>query len=306
MNVLVTGGAGFIGSHTVDRLISRGVQVIVVDDLSTGNWSNLNPAAVFVELDIVSARLAEVFQRFQPEYVIHLAAQVSVPKSLDDPLKDCRTNVQGCLNLLENCRRYGTGKIVYASSAAVYGNPDEAIVSEETPTLPLSFYGVSKLAAEYYLRVYQHLYGLRFTVLRYANVYGPRQDSSGEGGVVAVFASAVLAGRSPLIFGDGEQTRDFVYVEDVAAANIKALTGGDQMVLNLGTGRRTAVNELYSLISGLAGTDLKPVYAAPRAGDIRHSGMENRRAAAALGWQPEFTLAGGLAKTLDFYRKSGL
>ncbi|PKM82437.1 MAG: UDP-glucose 4-epimerase [Firmicutes bacterium HGW-Firmicutes-14] len=303
MKVLVTGGAGFIGSHTVDRLAARGAEVVVADDLSTGKKENINPAAKFVKVDISTEMLEEVFADQQPQFVIHLAAQVSVPRSVINPVRDCTTNILGTVNLLENCRRYGVRKVVYASSAAVYGNPAGTTLSEEDSTAPLSFYGVSKFTPEHYLRVFNNLYGLNYTILRYANVYGPRQDASGEGGVVSIFASRALTGQSPVIFGDGEQTRDFVYVEDVAEANISALSGGDRMVMNIGTGDRLSVNRLWSLMSGITGADdLKPVYSDPREGDIMHSCMDVRKAVSALGWKPVFPVREGLVRTLDYYR----
>ncbi len=302
LRVIVTGGAGFIGSHTVDKLVAGGAQVTVIDNLSTGKKENLNPQADFVEMDITSNGLSSVFDRFRPEAVIHLAAQVSVAKSINDPVRDSMINVVGSVNLLENCRRTGVNKVVYAASAAVYGNPGETVLQESIPAQPLSFYGVSKLAPEYYLKVFHHLYGLKYTVLRYANVYGPRQDASGEGGVVSIFAAKILAGQSPVIYGDGEQTRDFVYVGDVAKANIIALGRGDQQVLNIGTGMRTSVNQLFSVMAELAGKDLSPMYAGAREGDIRHSCMDSSRARAVLGWEPQSLLKDGLSKTLDFYR----
>lgn len=304
MKVLVTGGAGFIGSHTVDRLIEQGAQVIIIDDLSTGKERNLNPAAEFVKLDITSGNLEEVFLSYRPEFVIHLAAQVSVAKSVDDPIRDCMINIIGLVRLLESCRKYGINKVVYASSAAVYGNPLETEIAEAEPTEPLSFYGISKMTPEYYLRVFNHLYGLGYTVLRYANVYGPRQDAAGEGGVVSIFATKVIAAESTVVFGDGEQTRDFVYVEDVARANVKALSAGDQAVINIGTGVRTSINELYEIIAGIVGTNLKPAYTHEREGDIKHSCLQNNKALTALNWKPEFSLKEGLTRTLDFYESS--
>jgi len=302
LRILVTGGAGFIGSHTVDKLIEKKAEVLVIDDLSTGKAENVNPAAHFVKMDITSGHLSQVFQKFKPEYVIHLAAQVSVPKSLEDPVKDCMTNVAGCVNILENCRLLGVRKVVYSSSAAVYGDFGDTKVSESAPVRPLSFYGVSKLSPEYYLQVFYHLYGLKYTVLRYANVYGPRQDAFGEGGVVSIFAARVADKQSPRIFGDGEQARDFVYVEDVAAANIRALDRGDQMILNVGTGVSTSVNRLFSLISEIAGIALKPEYCRAREGDIRHSCMDITNTVAALDWKPDFSLREGLVRTLEYYR----
>lgn len=302
MKVLVTGGAGFIGSHTVDNLINSGANVVVVDNLSTGKEENLNPRAQFVMLDIASEQLTGVFDRYQPDYVIHLAAQVSVAASITNPVRDSITNIVGCVNLLENCRRSGVKKVIYASSAAVYGNPETEVVAESTPTLPLSFYGVSKLTPEYYLRVFHHLYGLRYTVLRYANVYGPRQDATGEGGVVSIFATKILAQAIPVIFGDGEQTRDFVYVQDIADANVRALTRGDLMVLNVGTGERTSVNRLYNLMAEIAGANSVPHYTEARPGEVRHSCMDNRKLVKDLEWKPEFPLQEGLANTINYYR----
>lgn len=303
LKVMVTGGAGFIGSHTVDGLIETGADVFIVDNLSTGKRANLNPAAGFGQTDIVSGRLEEVFRNFRPDFVIHLAAQVSVPRSLADPVQDCLTNVAGTVNLLENCRRYGVKKVVYASSAAVYGNPGGERLAETDSKLPLSFYGVSKLAPEYYLEVFNHLYGLGYTVLRYANVYGPRQDAEGEGGVVAIFASRIMARQCPQVFGDGEQTRDFIYVGDVAEANIRALENGDRMIFNIGTGIPVSVNRLFKTMTEIAGINLEPAYAAAREGDIRHSCMDIGNAVTALGWKPVFSMTEGLTKTLDFYRQ---
>lgn len=302
MKVLVTGGAGFIGSHTVDKLIAQGAKVVVVDNLSTGKEENLNPAAEFVKLDISVEQLNQVFASYAPEYVIHLAAQVSVARSTDDPVLDSKTNIVGSVNVLENCRSFGVKKIVYASSAAVYGNPDEVVISETTPVDPSSFYGVSKLTPENYFKVFNNLYGLGYTILRYANIYGPRQDALGEGGVISIFATRILAGQSPTVFGDGEQTRDFVYVGDVADANVKALTGGGQMVLNVGTGSRISINELFAMMKEIAGAGLSPQYAEARPGDVRHSCLDNVRIIENLNWQPQVSLKEGLANTLEFYR----
>lgn len=302
MKVLVTGGAGFIGSHTVDKLIAQGAKVLVVDNLSTGKEENLNPAAEFVRLDVITEQLSQVFARFSPEYVIHLAAQVSVARSTEDPILDSMTNIVGAVNVLETCRRFGVKKVVYSSSAAVYGNPDEIVVSETTPTVPASFYGVSKLTPESYFKVFYNLYGLKYTVLRYANIYGPRQDALGEGGVISIFATRILAGQAPAIFGDGEQTRDFVYVGDIADANIKALTRGDLMTLNVGTGNRTSVNQLFAIMKEITGSGVSPQYSEARLGDVRHSCMDNRKIIENLNWRPQVSLQEGLANTLEFYR----
>lgn len=302
MKVLVTGGAGFVGSHTVDKLIAQGAKVLVVDNLSTGKEENLNPAAEFVRLDIITEQLSQIFARFNPEYVIHLAAQVSVARSTEDPILDSMTNIVGAVNVLENCRRFGVKKVVYSSSAAVYGNPDEIVVSETTPTVPASFYGISKLTPEAYFKVFNNLYGLKYTILRYANIYGPRQDALGEGGVISIFATRILAGQAPAIFGDGEQTRDFVYVGDIANANIKALTGGELMTLNVGTGNRTSVNQLFAIMKEITGASFGPQYSEARPGDVRHSCMDNRKIIEHLNWTPQVSLQEGLANTLEFYR----
>ncbi len=306
LKVLVTGGAGFIGSHTVDKLISDGADVVVIDDLSTGTKENLPSEAEFVIMDIASEKVSEVFLRHRPECVIHLAAQVSVPGSLDNPVRDCMINAAGSVNILENCQIYGVKKVVYASSAAVYGNPPGITVSESDPQVPMSFYGISKLIPEYYLRVFGRLYGLKYTVLRYANVFGPRQGASGEGGVVSIFAAGLFSGDKLCIHGDGEQTRDFIYVGDVARANVKALGRGDGLTLNVGTGLRVSVNKLYNTMSGIAGVDSAPVYSAEREGDIRHMCMDIKNTIAALEWQPQFSLEEGLQNTLEFWRPDSM
>ncbi|RJQ24494.1 MAG: SDR family oxidoreductase [Peptococcaceae bacterium] len=301
MRVLVTGGAGFIGSHVVDVLVSAGAQVAVLDDLSTGRFENLNPGANFYRGSIEGAELVELIERERPAVVFHQAAQVDVQRSLREPLADVKTNISGTLNLLEVCRRFGVKKVVYASSAAVYGNPSYLPVDEKHPVEPLSCYGISKYVPELYLETYRHLYGLNYTVLRYANVYGPRQDVQGEGGVVAVFTWKLLRGESPCIFGDGEQTRDFIYVKDVAAANLAAIDGGNGMVLNISTGAPVSVNTLFAGLKEITGSPLGAVYGPPRPGDITHSYLSAERAGAAVGWSPRYSLAEGLRETVAHY-----
>lgn len=227
MKVLVTGGAGFIGSHVVDCLIESGHETVVVDNLATGKASHVHPKAKLYVTDIRSKELKEIVETEKPRVVIHQAAQVSVKRSVDEPLWDAEINILGTLNLLECCRAANVEKLIYASSAAVYGDPVYVGVDERHLIQPLSLYGVSKYTPELYIKVYHHLYGLNYTILRYANVYGPRQDSEGEGGVVSIFIDKLLKGEQPIIYGDGEQTRDFVYVTDVAQANVMALTRGD-------------------------------------------------------------------------------
>ncbi|OAT80233.1 SDR family oxidoreductase [Desulfotomaculum copahuensis] len=304
MQVLVTGGAGFIGSHLVEQLLSGGADVAVLDDLSRGSLANLDSRAALYHGDIRDAGFVrETLDRVRPEVVLHHAAQVDVQISVADPALDAAVNTGGAINLLEACRTAGVRKVVYASSAAVYGDPVYLPVDEKHPLNPLSGYGISKHTAEHYLAAYRALYGLEFTVLRYANVYGPRQDATGEGGVVAIFTDRLLRGEPPRIFGDGEQTRDFVYAGDVAAANLAALDKGDGRVLNVGTGRAVTVNRLLALLQELTGVSLSAEYCPPRPGDIRDSYLDCTAAQEALGWRADTGLRDGLARTVACCRK---
>ncbi|MDD2510137.1 MAG: NAD-dependent epimerase/dehydratase family protein [Syntrophomonas sp.] len=302
MKILLTGGAGFIASHICDRLICEGHEVVVIDNLSTGRLELLNPRAYFYQLDLCDPAIALVFQIEKPELVIHHAAQVSVNNSWDNPVFDAVTNIIGSLNLFENCRQYKVKKIIYASSAAIYGEPLYLGIDEKHPVKPLSFYGLSKYLAEIYLKYYAGLFGLKFTILRYANVYGPRQRSDGEGGVVAIFLSSLLKGEAPVIFGQGEQSRDFIYVADIVEANIQALTRAENEVLNLGTGKELSINQLYASLKELLCSQLQPVYVPERPGDIMHSYFDQRKAAELLDWEPSYPLQEGLCKTIEYDR----
>ncbi|AMA72038.1 MULTISPECIES: SDR family oxidoreductase [Aneurinibacillus] len=304
MKVLITGGAGFIGSHIVDQALEAGYEVCVIDDLSTGKKMQLNPQAAFYEMNIASPDIQQVFKNEKPDFVIHQAAQSSVPVSVKNAVGDAMTNIVGTVNLLEAARQYGVRKFVYASSAAVYGEPQYMGIDEAHPKHPLSPYGVSKYVPEFYLDVYRHLYGLTYTAFRYANVYGERQDPKGEGGVVSIFVDRALAGQELVVFGDGEQTRDFVYVQDVARANIMALAGGDNEILNISTNQETSVNQLIQLMNEVLGTTLAVKYKAPREGDIVNSYLDNTKATEKLGWKPQYSLRQGLEKTLHFYQMS--
>ncbi|WP_027417772.1 NAD-dependent epimerase/dehydratase family protein [Aneurinibacillus terranovensis] len=303
MKVAVTGGAGFIGSHIVDQCLAAGYDVFVIDSLATGKRENLNHKAVFYEVDITSSDIQTIFEKEKPDFLIHEAAQASVPGSLKDAVGDATTNVVGTVNLLEASRLTGVRKVVYASSAAVYGNPEYTGIDELHHKQPLSPYGVSKYVPEFYLYVYQHLYGLKYTAFRYANVYGERQDPNGEGGVVSIFVDRVNAGQELSVFGDGEQTRDFIYVEDVARANLMALTAGDNQIFNISTNRKTSVNELIELLRPYAKQPLTVHYEKPREGDILHSYLDNTKAKKGLGWEPHYSLAQGLEKTMGYYQK---
>ena len=303
MKVLVSGGAGFIGSHTVDFLIKQGAEVVIVDDLSRGKKENINPAANFYPIDIRSRDIKDLLAGEPVEYAIHLAAQIDVQSSLKEPLFDASVNILGTLNLLEACLQSGVKKVVYASSAAVYGEPCYLPVDEKHPVKSQSGYGLSKQVAERYLALYKALHGLDFSVLRYANVYGPRQDAAGEGGVVAVFADKLLKGDVPEIFGDGEQTRDFVFAADVARANFLALQKAPGACMNVSTGEETTVNHLYRTFQDLLGEEREPRYARARPGDINKSFLANHLIKEILNWEPEVTLKEGLRLTLEYQRE---
>lgn len=302
--VLVTGGAGFIGSHIVDALIAAGHTVAVVDNLVKGKRENVNPAARFYLVDVRDAPgLREVFAAERPQVVIHQAALADVRESLRDPVGYAMVNVVGTLNLLEAGRAVGTvRKFIFASTGgALYGNPAELPATEACPLGPLDPYGASKLACEYYIATYRHNYGLEYCLLRYANVYGPRQDAEGEGGVVAIFSARMLAGQQAVIHGDGLQTRDFVYVGDVAAANVLALSRG-QGVYNIGTGVPTDVNTIFRKLAAITGYALPEVHGPPKPGEVRHSYLDAGKARVELGWAPTVDLATGLAQTVAFFR----
>lgn len=299
---MVTGGAGFIGSHIVDQALEAGFEVCVIDDLSTGKREQVNPAASLYEMNITLADIEHVFSKEKPDFVIHQAAQSSVPVSIKKPVDDAMINIVGTVNLLEAARKYGVRKFVYASSAAVYGEPQYMGVDEVHPKQPLSPYGVSKYVPEFYLHAYHHLHGLAYTAFRYANVYGERQDPKGEGGVVSIFVDRALSGQELIVYGDGEQTRDFVYVKDVARANVMALTAGDQEIFNISTHQPTSVNELIALMGHTLGQELHVKHEAPREGDIVHSYLDNTNAIQKLGWTPQYSLAEGLEKTLRYYQ----
>ncbi len=313
MRTLVTGGAGFIGSTLVDRLLAEGHAVDVVDDLSTGSLPNLAEARAnpnytlsFTRLDIRAAEVVDLIARRQPEVVFHLAAQADVRVSVERPAFDAEVNVIGTLNVLEGARAAGTRKVVFAASGGtLYGEPTDLPVRETAPQRPLSPYGVSKKAGGDYLAAYRELHGLEYTALALGNVYGPRQDPHGEAGVVAIFAGLLLSGRQCTIFGDGEQTRDFVYVDDVVDAFARAASRGDGLLVNVGTGHETSVNTLYSVMAELAGATEPPHYAPPRAGELARSALDVGRAEQQLGWRPWTTIEMGTGAVLRWFRSRG-
>jgi len=304
-NVVVTGGAGFIGSHVVDAMLAEGYQVAVIDNLSTGSRENLNPRARFYEVDIRDAAAVQaVFEAEQPAVLFHQAAQADVRASLVDPVGYAETNILGTLNLLQAALATNTTpKFVFASTGgAVYGNPAELPATERCPTLPLDPYGTSKLACEYYLYTYKHNYGLDTVVLRYANVYGPRQNADGEAGVVAIFTKRLLKGQTAIINGDGEQTRDYVYVGDVVRANVEALSRGDGLSINIGTALETDVNVLFRKLRDLSGSRQEEIHGPGMPGEQRRSVIDNRLAYDELGWYHNMLLDDGLALTLAHFR----
>jgi UDP-glucose 4-epimerase len=304
--IAVTGGAGFIGSHLVDELIEKGHDVLVIDNLSTGRRMQVDPEAVFVHMDILDSGLIEVFRKFCPEVVYHHAAQVSVSHSVYDPLYDAKTNILGTLSVLEACRTAKVRKCIYASSAAVYGIPETSRLPEKHAIRPQSFYGISKHASELYLETYRQLYDLDYSVLRYSNVFGGRQDAQGEGGVVSIFASNLLSGECTVIYGTGEQTRDFIYVRDIVSANLAALERGGGMTMNISSNTSLSINDLLREMCAMCELPFAPQYKPERPGDIRDSMLDNQVAMNELRWSPVYSLSDGLRETLQNYRSETL
>jgi UDP-glucose 4-epimerase len=302
MRILLTGGAGFIGSHVADSLLERGHEVAVVDDLSSGKRENIPEAARFYETDIRTGCL-RVFEEFAPEVLCHQAAQMDVRRSVREPDFDAEVNVLGTIRLLQNCVEHGVGKVVFASTGgAVYGEQETFPASEDHPQYPLSPYGVSKLAGERYLNFYHLQYGIPHVALRYANVYGPRQDPHGEAGVVAIFCGNMAAGRTSTINGSGEQSRDYVYVGDVARANVLALEGEvPSGAYNVGTGLETSVNRLYELLQEISGKSLPSEQGPAKPGEQLRSSVDPALAGRVMRWRPEMSLANGLGETLRFF-----
>ena len=303
--ILVTGGAGFIGSHLVDTLVAAGRRVIVVDDLSTGNGRNLNAGAEFHRLDIGSPAARQLIVESRLSAVLHLAAQVSVSVSARDPVLDAKTNVLGTLNLIEAVRQAGNGRFLFVSTGgAIYGEPESMPATETTPCRPVSPYGAAKLAAENYLRSYGAACGFDYTIVRPGNVFGPRQDPHGEAGVVAIFARAMLAGEPVTVFGDGEDQRDYVYVSDAVECIERALKHGERTAYNVGTGIGTAVNTIFKELASLTGYDRLPEHVARRAGDLRRITLDASRAERDLGWRPRTPFIEGLRRTVDYFRNA--
>jgi UDP-glucose 4-epimerase len=302
LRVAVTGGAGFIGSHIVDLLVQAGHRVLIVDNFATGKRANLNPAAEVAEVDLRDGDLDTPFDRFRPEVVVHQAAQASVPGSVHDPVYDASVNVIGTIRLLEAARTSGARKIIYAATGgAMYGAPQYLPIDERHPLEPMSPYAASKAAAEQYLKVYQSLYGLTYTSLRYANIYGPRQDPKGEAGVVAIFTDKMVAGEQPIVNGSGLDERDYVYVGDVARANVAALTSGDNQAINVATGVGTNVVDIFERLKVLTEYPGARVHGPARAGDVPSMRLDPSRARDVLGWQAEVPFAEGMRRTVEWF-----
>jgi len=307
MKIVVTGGAGFIGSHIVDQCVAAGHEVAVVDNLWSeggGKNANLNPQARFYHVDITDeASMNRVFDEIKPDVVSHQAAQHSVSVSTKYPKLDAQVNVLGLLNVLTNCTRTGVRKIVFASSGATYGTPVRLPIDEDVPQRPESPYGITKMVTEYYLRYWQEANGLTYTALRYGNVYGPRQDPNGEAGVIAIFAKRFLKHETVRIDWDGEQQKDYVYVGDVARANLIALEHGDNDIFCIGTGKGTSVNEIFHALEKITGYTPEIVHAPKRAGDIHLAYFNCVKAARILGWKPEVNIEEGIHATVDYFRQ---
>jgi len=299
--IIVTGGAGFIGSHVVDALIVRGHTVHVIDDLSTGKRENVNGAATLHELDIRDAKLTDLFSGLQPTKVVHLAAQIDLRRSVRAPVEDADINIMGGLHVLEAARAAGVRHITYSSTAAAYGMEKPVPTSEDEQVAPVAPYGVSKVAFEMYLRAYRHLHGMDSMILRFANVYGPRQTVKGEAGVVAIFFDLIRNGKAPMINGDGEQTRDFVFVTDVAESVVRAVEKGSVGTCNISTGKETSVNTLYGLMKGVSGTDVDAEYGPGKPGDERRVCLDPARAYEILGWAASVSVDDGVRRTYESY-----
>ena len=298
---LVTGGAGFIGSHLVDELLNSGRRVIVVDDLSSGQLKNINSNCVFMHGDITSDALDSIFEKEKPSLVFHLAAQSSVAISSDKPLLDASTNILGTLKIAENCYKHGVKKLIYSSTGgAIYGEPPELPVDESTAPKPISNYGVSKFQGEQFIELYHKLHNVNYCILRYANVYGPRQDGNGEAGVIPIFATLIQDGKQPTIFGTGEQKRDFVSVHDVVRANMLAISKGKNSTYNIGSSLMYSVNQIYDLIKDHYGFTKEALTGAPRAGDVFEISLDYAKAKKELEWEPEIDFENGLQETLQY------
>ncbi|MBN1376936.1 SDR family oxidoreductase [Candidatus Woesearchaeota archaeon] len=303
MKCLVTGGAGFIGSNIVDNLIEKNHKVIIIDNLTTGTKENINEKAVFYEMDIRDKKVEDVFKKEKPEIVFHTAAQIDVRKSVEDPIWDSEINISGSLNILENCKKYNVKKFIFSSTGgAIYGDTENIPTTEKEEAKPISPYGICKLSVEKYLHYYGKIFGLDYVSLRYSNVYGPRQNSKGEAGVVAIFIDKILNNEQPLINGDGKQTRDYVFVKDVVNANMLAFEKNITGIYNIGTANETTVNEIFRLINKNLGNKAEKKHAPAKKGEQQRSCLDYGKAEKALGWKPEYNIEKGIKETVDWFK----
>jgi len=301
--ILITGGAGFIASHLTDKLIEKGNDVVVIDDLSTGKKENLDSKAKFYEMDICDSEISKIFQEEKPEIVFHFAAQIDVRESVKDPIQDAKTNILGSLNLIQNCQE--VKKFIFASSGgAIYGDTDIIPTPETHPENPESPYGICKLTIEKYLHFYKKTFGLNYTGLRFANVYGPRQNSKGEAGVIAVFSDKMLKNQEVVINGDGEQTRDFIYLDDVVNAGLLAMEQEKSDIYNISTGIETNINEIFKKIKELTNSDCEEIHAPEKKGEQKRSCLDNSKVKKELNWEPEYNLEKGLEKTVKWFKEN--
>ena len=304
MKIIVTGGAGFIGSNAADRFIQEGHEVTIIDNLSTGVESNVNKKAKFYKVDIRSAVIGKIFEMTKPDVLCHHAAQIDVRKSTDDPIFDADVNILGSLNLLNACVKHKVKKVIFASTGgAIYGEQDYFPANEKHPAKPLCPYGVTKLTIEKYLHFYRETYGIEYICLRYANVYGPRQNPFGEAGVVAIFAERLLSGKKAVIYGDGKRTRDFVFVDDAVQANLLALDYPKSDIFNIGTGIETDINSIFRILRETTGSKQKEIHAPPKAGEQERSVLDYSKAERLLKWNPGCELSGGMARTVEFFQE---
>ncbi len=305
MNIkcIVTGGGGFIGSHLVNKLLEQGYKVAIIDNLSTGRKENINPKADFYNINIQDSKISEIFNKVKPDIVFHYAAQINVRKSVDDPIESAKINILGSLNILENCKNFKVRKIIFASTGgAIYGEAKTIPTPEDYPPKPVSPYGIEKLIFEHYLSFYKKEYGLDYLILRFANVYGPRQNSKGEAGVIAIFCDKMIAGEQPIINGNGTQTRDFVFVDDVISANMLAIEKNENGIFNIGTGIETNINDIFRKFKGLFHVEIKEIYAPKKQGEQKRSCLDFKKAKVTLGWQPKYDLNKGLKETQEWFK----
>jgi len=303
--ILVTGGAGFIGSHLTDKLIEKGNDVVIIDNLSTGKKENLNSKAKFYELDICSPEISQIFEQEKPEIVFHFAAQIDIRKSVKDPIEDAKINILGSLNLIQNCQKIEAKRFIFASSGgAIYGDTDIIPTPENHPENPESPYGICKLTIEKYLHFYKQTFDLNYTALRLANIYGPRQNSKGEAGVIAIFCDKMLKNEEVLINGDGEQTRDFVFVDDVVNVALLSMEQEKNGIYNIATSKETNINEIFKRVKQLIGSDCEEKHAPAKPGEQKTSCLNYSKAKQELNWEPEYNLEKGLEKTIKWFEEN--